>query len=277
MNLIKKFILIFIISLEGFISISQVNNNTENEKLNYSIYLANEYLNCNSNIEKTINILNRSSILIEMNREKEALKLLEEIIYFKLNDSLMFIAYKQSALTSYILKKYTVTEKYLQLIDNYTNHFIDNSILKISVLTYNELNMYSKSKKSFLDLVRKMKSDSLDLYTNKVNELYKNIPVLKDPDKAMKLSSIFPGLGQFYAGRPIKGLISTAFVGFSFITGIYALKEKYFFSSIIFYNLGVKFYNGGKKSSYYFAGKKNYHNKNKFSLSIKNFFLKYKL
>ncbi len=80
----------------------------------------------------------------------------------------------------------------------------------------------------------------------------------KDPDKSKHLSAILPGLGETYAGYPLKGI--TSFVlnaGFLAFAG-YNIYAGYYVTSI---DLGIfpflKFYKGGKRLSPILAEKHN--------------------
>ncbi len=81
----------------------------------------------------------------------------------------------------------------------------------------------------------------------------KQLPVsidYKSPDKALKYSSFFPGLGLFYTKHYLRGLISfTLQGGFAYLTGL-QIYHGYYISS---FAAGVypfwRFYSGGKRLS----------------------------
>ncbi len=80
----------------------------------------------------------------------------------------------------------------------------------------------------------------------------------KDPDKSKRLSAILPGLGETYAGYPVKGITSLVLnAGFLAFTG-YNIYAGYYVTSV---SLGVfpflKFYKGGKRLSVILADRHN--------------------
>lgn len=277
MNLIKKFISISIILSVGVFSIAQENQLTNSELIEESLYWENVYFNSDSNTEKTISILNRSQVLIKLDKKREALKLLEKVVYFNLSDTLMYESYKLSAYTAYLLNRYSKTEKFLRQIYAYTPKLIDSDLIRLSVYTYNELNKYNLSKTQLIKLIENKQDDSLSELIEEVNLLYEKLPKLKKPNKARSLATAFPGLGHFYANKPLKGILNLSLISGSFAAGIYAFTEKYYFSSFFMYSLGIKFYEGGRNSSYYFAGQINYKKTKLFSSEIKKFILENKL
>lgn len=73
----------------------------------------------------------------------------------------------------------------------------------INILSLNELNNWTEAKTAYLNYIHEYVCiDSLYKYES----LYNNFPLLKSEKKAMHLSTIFPGLGLVYAGKPIDGL-----------------------------------------------------------------------
>ena len=277
MNLIKKFVSISIILSVGVFSIAQKNQLTNSELIEQSLYWENVYFNSDSNTEKTISILNRSQVLIKLDKKREALKLLEKIVYFNLSDTLMYQSYKLSAHTAYLLNRYSKTDKFLRQIYAYTPELIDSDLIRLSVFTYNEINRYDLSKIQMIKLIENKQDDSLSELIKEVNMLYEKLPKLKKPNKARSLATAFPGLGHIYANKPLKGLLNLSLISGSFAAGIYAFTEKYYFSSFFMYSLGIKFYEGGRNSSYYFAGQLNYKRTKLFSSEIKKFISENKL
>ena len=277
MNLIKKFISISIILFVGVFSIAQENQLTNSELIEQSLYWENVYFNSDSNTEKTISILNRSHILIKLDNKREALKLLEKIVYFNLSDTLMYESYKLSAHTAYLMNKYSKTDKFLRQMYAYTPELIDSDLIRLSVFTYNELNRYDLSKIQLIKLIENKQNDSIDKLKSEANLLYEKLPKLKNQNKARSLATAIPGLGHIYGNKPLKGLFNLSLISASFATGIYAFTERYYFSSLLMYSLGIKFYEGGKNSSYYFAGQLNYKRTKLFSSEIKEFIKENKL
>ena len=66
----KKFISTFIILSVGVYSIAQENRPTNNKLIEQSLYWEHVYFNSNSNEVKTISLLNRSQILIKLDKKE---------------------------------------------------------------------------------------------------------------------------------------------------------------------------------------------------------------
>lgn len=115
-----------------------------------------------------------------------------------------------------------------------------------------ELQMFSECRKELAEYTFKQ-SELL----KQVNELPESI-IPKSPLKAHRLSSYCPGLGQIYAGYPLKGTISFLLNSACIFLGFKAIQNELYFNSILFgaYPL-LKFYAGGKMHSYSLALKTN--------------------
>ena len=78
----------------------------------------------------------------------------------------------------------------------------------VNILSLNELNNWTEAKTAYLNYIHEYVCiDSVYKYES----LYNNFPLLKSEKKAMHLSTIFPGLGLVYAGKPIDGLSNLLF------------------------------------------------------------------
>lgn len=144
-------------------------------------------------------------------------------------------------------------ESYNQLLfipDSIKAH--NKSFLTIWLLTLLECNLLKRCKDLMIDLC-----DSNKILLTKINSLPESIEY-KSPAKASTLSSILPGLGQFYGGYPAKGTTSfLLFSGFGLVS-VYEIIYGYYLTASIFgvYPL-VRFYIGGQQLSYTLALKKN--------------------
>ncbi len=84
------------------------------------------------------------------------------------------------------------------------------------------------------------------LSNDEVESIFPKKMKVKNPEKAYNISIFLPGIGQAYAGYPLKGLVSgtvqTGLVAFS----LYSLYTKYFFSgALVGVSLFYSFYLGG--------------------------------
>jgi hypothetical protein len=80
----------------------------------------------------------------------------------------------------------------------------------------------------------------------------------RSPLKARRLSGFFPGLGQYYAGYPLKGSSSILLhAAFGFITVESVLSKLYITGLVYGLYPEFRFYFGGKQNSYRLADKKN--------------------
>ncbi len=81
---------------------------------------------------------------------------------------------------------------------------------------------------------------------------------LKKPKKAAMLSTFIPGMGQLYAGYPLKAATSVALHGAALTFGVLSVLDKYYLSGFLTgAGLLQAFYFGGIKHSSYLAEKKN--------------------
>jgi len=96
--------------------------------------------------------------------------------------------------------------------------------------------------------------------TLKINEV-ENLPISykhKSPQKAKVLSSILPGLGETYAGYPLKGFTSLLLNGgFLFFAGYNFYTAYYISGSVLGVFPFLRFYSGGKRLSFNLANQHN--------------------
>lgn len=128
-----------------------------------------------------------------------------------------------------------------------------NNYLVMELYSLNETEQWSLCKTILLRHCRK--SDTL--LTTEIE----NLPVsfkYKSPEKARKLSAFLPGLGETYAGYPLKGFTSLVLNGGFLFFGAYNVYTGYYITGGVF---GIfpflRFYSGGKKLSYTLAEKHN--------------------
>ncbi len=200
-------------------------------------------------------IFKKASLLKNTSRYNEACDELERIKHnysFNQNE----VNY-QLALNHFLSYKYD--KAYNDLLDiPDTLRYSDKNIKLLWLLILVGKHEWDNCKKYLL-----MFSDTTQLTINNINKLPTYIKY-KSPVKASRMSSYLPGLGQIYAGYPLKGIISFSLnAGFVFL----ATEEyinKYFISGTVFgaYPF-LRFYIGGRQLSYKLAIKHNETKENK--------------
>lgn len=168
----------------------------------------------------------------------------------------------QCALLCYLDSDPARAESYLQQLAYLVkdSSYIHKTLL-LHVLVLNELYRWPEAKQKLSAL-----NNSFDLTTQAANRilidsLYNEglIPRLKNSEKAGRMSTFFPGLGQFYTKNYGEGAFSflsiTACAGAAVVGIIY----QYYFTSIFVGNLVIgKLYLGGIKRAEFLADRYNY-------------------
>jgi len=206
-----------------------------------------------------------------------AISHLNSIILNEASDSLIFKVKYQSALMSYLNGNLTVADSYLTQL-NYLikdSSFILSSLL-LHAFVLNEQYKWAKAKEK-LELLNKHLFISDTLKYNQIKQLLdssydiKNIPKLKNVDKAVKMSTFFPGLGQCYVKNYAEGI--TSFLALTVIAGgmVVGIFYQYYFTAIFTGNLLIaKFYLGGIKRAEFLAEMYNYKLSKGYNLTLKS-------
>ncbi len=129
----------------------------------------------------------------------------------------------------------------------------DNEIVFLEILNLIALNEWEKAK-----VILSENKISLSITEDEIDYVFDKKLKTKNPDKAYNLSIFLPGVGQMYAGYPLKGIVSggiqTVFAGLS----IYSFYQGYFFSgSLTGVALFYTFYFGGARYARKLALKRN--------------------
>ncbi len=192
------------------------------------------------------------------------------------SDSLIFEIKYQSAIMSYLNNDLTQAESFLEQL-NYLvkdSSYIINSLM-LHAFVLNEQYKWSQAKEKLSWLNQSINSTSSEAFTfNKriIDSVYssKNIPRLKNVEKAGRISTFFPGFGQCYAGYYAEGISS--FFAITVIAGamVAGIIYQYYFTSIFVGNLLIgKFYLGGIKRAEFLAEKYNYLHSKKYNQALK--------
>ena len=203
------------------------------------------------NSERVYALIKRAECLKSLSKFYEAYKSLVRINNYDINDSLRCYSNYQLALNLYLSGFYNDAERYCA--KNYSIP-INSKEYKSSVflhgIIYNELTEYKKAQlkfKEYNSLVLNSPS-SLDSVNSFIDHYYsqKNLPKLKSLKKARKLSSVIPGAGLFYAGKPGKALAN---IGFQLFAVGYTGANVYFQNYVTAATAGLfmirAFYTGG--------------------------------
>jgi len=214
------------------------------------VFILQEYFNTNELAKKNI-------LKIELARNyrlavnyRLALKELNSIPLFQLNDSLREVFIYEKMLNNFYTEDYS---KVVSLSNSQRFFALDSSLLKnielISLLSQNYLFNFKLSEKSSLEYIKTFQKDlqKQDSLLNLVHILYQNQPRIKSRKKAKNLATFLPGSGMIYGGKFWEGIwsgmlqagaLSFAVVEFiqkDYITGYVAglaLLQKFYFGSI---------------------------------------------
>lgn len=194
-----------------------------------------------------------------------AINILNTISLNDVHDSLIFGVKYQCALLNYLKNDFLQVEVYL----NQLNYLVADSNYTskswiLHALNLNEQYKWDEAKEKLLILNSRLyKNDSL-VYTRIKKELdgmyaANQLPKLKSANRAIKMSSLIPGLGQCYTKNYGEGIASFFSVASS--VGIMAagIVFQFYFTGIATGNMLLgKFYLGGIKRSEFLAEKYNY-------------------
>lgn len=200
----------------------------------------------------------------------QAIATLKRATLFGPTDSLNFSIRYELAFLYFLQQNYPQAENYLLQIQHFTKHksLIEKSQYLL-VLNYNAQRKWHKGKEAFRTYLQENQLDSTALALYDPAQDVK----IKDPKKAENLS-IFPGLGQMYAGYWGKGLISMGIQGVLFAYAAYSLWEGYYFSGTLTgVSLLFVFNMGGARHAGYLAEQHNKKVSEKINRPIEAFIL----
>jgi hypothetical protein len=192
------------------------------------------------------------------------------------SDSLIYNVKYQCALMSYLNNDLIQAEAFLQQL-NYLvkdSGYVTKSLL-LYALVLNEQYKWTPAKENLIRLnAVYFCKDSLRLLKNEkiIDSLYsiKTTPKLKYVKKAIKLSSLLPGLGQCYTKNYLEGLGSFLAAVTSVGIMVTGIVYQYYFTGIVTGNLLLgKFYLGGIKRTEFLANRYNYRISKTFNNKLK--------
>ena len=246
-----------------------------NLKLSDEALVAFERINYFSNDAgiKTEALYRKAECLKQLKQFADAERCLNRIDLSELKDSVSYKIRYQTALNAYLGGNFPDAESYLtQMFFYISDSNLTRHALPLFALVLNEQQKWKEAEQKLLAYVsNRGKSDSL---SSEIQILYhkKNIPKLKNMEKARLMSSIMPGTGQMYAGYFWEGMgnASAQVICLAF-TGV-AIWQKYYLSSLfVGYSTFFRFYQGGLVRVEYLVNKKNYELTRKYNTTLKNF------
>ena len=192
-------------------------------------------------------------------------------------DSLIYKVKYQCALMSYLNNDLVQAEAFLQQL-NYLvkdSSCIASSTL-LNVVVLNEQYKWQQAKEKLKSLNKTDSLNNPETFIHKkmvIDSIYsiKLIPKLKSVEKASKMSTFFPGLGQCYAKNYSEGISSFLAITVTAGAMVAGIIYQYYFTSIFVGNLLIgKFYLGGIKRAEFLTEKYNYKKSKKYNAFLKD-------
>lgn len=198
-------------------------------------------------------ILEKANVLKEAGFTNDARKAFARISYKEAKDEYAFVAMYNLALLNYSQNNFDQAARYLSNIEFYIPDYADKpKVLLLNVLVHNVKEKFDIARESLEQYVKGCKED-LD-----IDSVYSFKAKMKEPAKAKRLSGYIPGLGQFYAGKPWKGinsfLLNAGFLGYATYCGFNKLFFSAVFTGLEFF---ASFYSGGKRNAQSIVRKEN--------------------
>ncbi|QHT70511.1 hypothetical protein GXP67_29595 [Rhodocytophaga rosea] len=202
---------------------------------------------------------------------KEALQAIERTDANNLPEAEGFVLRYETSLCAYLAGNYNEAYNYiLQLKYFIKDTTLTNQVDFLEILTLNELQRWEEAKKLTAVYIQKN-----NLQAN-VDELYgflKN-PRIRKPEKAILLSTFLPGVGQWYAGYPFRGMVSATLQLACFTFGAYSIWQRYYLSGFFTgFVLLQAFYSGGIRHTGYLVEKKNKEKIERYNGTVREFII----
>ncbi|MFQ3214041.1 MAG: hypothetical protein ACI9L9_001815 [Marivirga sp.] len=231
-----------------FISNSQLINDSTALEL---VFLEREIFESRDIADKNALLLQKSIIYKEHSSFLAAIESLNRVYPTLLSDSLQQTFFYELALNNYLIGNYTKSEYYLLRLNRIIGDATMPSAVKfLYVKVLHQLGKWDNAQEMMLTL-NLSQTDRDNLISD-----YESLKTqkLKSPDKAETLSRVFPGVGQMYAGKVLRGLTSSTIqlglLGFA----AYSLLNGYYFSGTLTgVSLFYVFYMGGARHAGYLA------------------------
>lgn len=149
------------------------------------------------------------------------------------------------------LNYFLTGEYYLSLSTIEGNNLYNRNSIEVKKLW-----LYNLTELEYFDSCRAV-LQNIHIDSERIYNLQTNIN-RKDPNKAERLSTIFPGLGQIYSGNTTKGLTNITLIGGFGTVAFFAFCSGLITSGFTWGVYPVfRFYTGGRKNSYYLTKQRN--------------------
>lgn len=231
----------------------------------------------NSNSKKSDLIYEKAMLCLENGKSDEALSEIKRVNFISMNDLRSLDIYRLGYF-NYAAGEFESARFYINLLELQAE--VDSIVppfYVLACLTHLELDDLERAR---FYLTKAIRNDSnlnkfeLDSVVNTLLPLSLNRQI-KSVSKAKKLS-VVPGLGQLYAGYPIKALTSFTLVGLSLTYAVFSIINGYYVSGIATgISASYLFYSGGNKHAQYLVQVRNDNTRQKYSDRLLEFFNNY--
>lgn len=185
----------------------------------------------------------------------EAASALNAVNISTLPDAVRYQILFQSALDAYLAHDPDDAFSGLERISHfYPDSAQKQDLLFLKILSLNELRRWKEADTVYQEFMTRFNHEA------SLSNPYLNIPKLKDPLKAEKLSAYLPftGAGLFYAGDVKEGILNVVLqLGFISFGAYSMLMERYITGALIGVGGYAAFYKGGERRAKRFAEKNN--------------------
>lgn len=212
--------------------------------------------------EKVLARIRKAEVLGQMYAYEKALKTLLSTPPMFIGDSLKAEYLKKTAFFAILNENFRLAEgQFKRLHFEIEDKSLYQDIILLEVTNQVQLKQFHQADSLLVDHIQNQEfreaiTDSLIAISNNLFSR-ENLPRIKNPEKAERLSTFIPGAGQMYAGYVMDGLQSIFFQLASLSVAAYFGYYGYYFTGY-FGGLAVfqKFYFGGKTRAAYLARKR---------------------
>lgn len=229
--------------------------------------LAEQILFSNNNQEQIeCAILFKIKLLKTKANPSELLTFIEDTYsYSNLSDSIKNIIFYEEAFAYYLNKNYVQAIHYLNFYVPKTNKqkcFAE----AIKIICYNNLEEWKMG-----DSLYEVLCKSFQINDTVTKKIYSQTPKLLSVKKAQKLSSIIPGAGELYAGKPAEAVAAFLLQALSIYSGVIWWNKEYKLATILLSgNFSSSFYGGGKQRAKVLTQQKNLEIVNAYNKNLNN-------
>lgn len=200
----------------------------------------------NSDAEQTMHAVQQKIQCLKQQRQfAQAIRFIQSNRNERLPDSVNYQLYYEQILCAYLAGDY---ENALSIVEqvkfSYPVYKNDTKLMLLQILSLNELQQWKQAGQVYNSLIAsKQPADTMQ-------SPYRNLPHLKNKDKAQWLSTFIPGGGQFYAGKHVEGLAAVVIQGAGIYFGITSFQQHYYVAAwLVGAGLFGSFHMGGVRRS----------------------------